>query len=284
MSILRTAATAAVTAATAVAQQPGACLRELAAGAVAVATWPLGLSDGPLSLALAGARRDEGVAPVETPVVLVHGFAGSKSNFLAVETRLRRAGFEHVVRFTYDAFTQDVPEVAQDLADCITEVLARTGAERVHLVGHSLGGVVCRWYVTELGGDEVVDLVVTIASPHDGSPLGHLGALRPRDLGRCVSQIATGSALLASLDARLTARHAAGERVDCRWVAFACDLDVVVPPTRAELHHDALDVTNVLVEGRGHLSVLLAPELAEALTCHLLAAETATPYAPAVAA
>jgi len=277
MSILRTAATAAT-------QRPRDCLRELTATAVAVATWPLGLSDGPLSLALAGACRGRGVTPVATPVVLVHGFAGSKSNFLRIETQLRRAGYERIVRFTYNAFTQGVPDVAQQLADCVTEVLARTGADRVHLVGHSLGGVVCRWFVTELGGDEVVDLVVTIASPHHGSPFGHLGTLRRNDLGRCASQIATGSALLAGLDERLTTRHAAGERIDCRWVAFSCDLDVVVPAARAELHHAGLDVTNVLVEGRGHLSVLLAPELAEAVTAHLLAAETPTSYAPAVAA
>jgi len=277
MSILRTAATT-------VATRPRDCLRELTATAVAVATWPLGLSDGPLSLALAGARRDSGVAPVGTPVVLVHGFAGSKSNFLPVETQLRRAGYERVVRFTYNAFTQAIPDVAQQLSDCVTEVLARTGADRVHLVGHSLGGVVCRWFVTELGGDEIVDLVVTIASPHDGTPLGHLGALRQHDLGRCATQIATGSALLLGLDERLTTRHEAGERVDCRWVAFSCDLDVVVPAARAELHHAALDVTNVLVVGRGHLSVLLAPELAQALTAQLLAAEAPSPYAPAVAA
>ena len=37
------------------------------------------------------------------------------------------------------------------------------------MVGHSLGGLIARYYVTRLGGDERVHTLVTLGTPHSGT-------------------------------------------------------------------------------------------------------------------
>ena len=49
------------------------------------------------------------------------------------------------------------------------QLVAETGYERMHVVGHSLGGLIARYYVTRLGGDERVHTLVTLGTPHSGT-------------------------------------------------------------------------------------------------------------------
>ena len=60
------------------------------------------------------------------------------------------------------------------LANRIDEVLAATGASQLVLIGHSMGGLVCRDYLAVAGGDKVAQLI-TLATPHQGSQLATLG-------------------------------------------------------------------------------------------------------------
>ncbi len=60
------------------------------------------------------------------------------------------------------------------LAKRIDEVLAATGASQLVLIGHSMGGLVCRDYLAVAGGDKVAQLI-TLATPHQGSQLATLG-------------------------------------------------------------------------------------------------------------
>lgn len=43
--------------------------------------------------------------------------------------------------------------------------------ERIIVIGHSMGGLDTRWMISNLGGDELVSSLVTIASPHYGTCL-----------------------------------------------------------------------------------------------------------------
>lgn len=44
------------------------------------------------------------------------------------------------------------------------------GARRVHLIAHSMGGLVSRWLVERLGGTSLVQTVTTVGTPHFGAP------------------------------------------------------------------------------------------------------------------
>ncbi|SES79075.1 esterase/lipase family protein [Geodermatophilus poikilotrophus] len=181
-----------------------------------------------------------------TPVVLVHGYGGTRSTWSPLERRLQEAGVSHLHTLTYSPFAPCVPEIARSLVRECRRAMARAGTDRVHLVGHSLGGVVVRFAVQELGLEPHVATAVTVASPHGGTP----AALLAR--GTLVASLRPGSPLLAQL--RRQARTS-----DVRWVSYYSDADLVVRPRSSRLDEPSLGASNVLVPGTGHLGIVRSP-------------------------
>ncbi len=178
-----------------------------------------------------------------TPILLVHGMVDNRMIFAVLRHRLRRRGFGRVFTINYSPMTNDIRAAARDLSGAIEELVARTGYERVHVVGHSLGGLIARYYVQRLGGDERVHTLVTLGSPHAGSLLAYGLPVR---LGR---QLRPGSDLLAEIDRPMPWCRT-------RFVAYYSDTDqVVLPHESARIEHPDLMARNVLVHGVGHMSL-----------------------------
>jgi len=207
--------------------------------------YPFGLA-GSRSLTVGQSNR--------TPVVLVHGFGANKSCFGPLTRALQAAGHDSVVAFNYNPLRHDLPELAAQLATEVARVRRVTGAAKVHLVGHSLGGLLIRYYVTQLGGHAQVDTAITIGSPHGGSWAGHLGALLGK-AGRTARRCIPGSGLLDELD------HLSHKASGVTWVAYHAPADAIVSNGSARLSSGALGATNVEVNGVGHLALLTAPHV-----------------------
>jgi len=183
------------------------------------------------------------VVAAGTPILLVHGLVDNRSVFTLLRRALRRRGFGQVLTLNYSPFTSDVRTAAAELAALVEKTCDDTGHERVHVVGHSLGGVVARYYVQRMGGDARVHTLCTLGSPHGGTLAAHLLP------SRLVRQLRPGSELLTEL-----AEPASGCRT--RFVAFWSDLDqLIVPKRAARLDHPDLRARNVLVRGVGHMSL-----------------------------
>lgn len=178
-----------------------------------------------------------------TPVLLVHGLVDNRSIFAVMRRSLRRRGFASVCSWNYSPLLRDVGQAAQDFGAHIERICAQTGHDRVHVVGHSLGGLIARYYVQRLGGDQRVDSLVTLGTPHGGSLLAHV---LPTPL---VRQLRPGSTVLREL------AEPAG-RCGTRITAVYSDLDQLVLPTSAgRCDHPDLGARNVLVRGVGHMSL-----------------------------
>ena len=185
------------------------------------------------------------VVAAGTPILLVHGLGDNRSVFTLLRRTLRRRGFGRVLTVNYSPFTQDVRTAAAALGRLVEKTCAETGYERVHIVGHSLGGIVARYYVQRMGGDARVHTLCTLGTPHAGTLTAHLWPTR------VAKQLRPGSALLEEL-----ASPAPGLRT--RFVAFWSDLDqVIVPQRSARLAHPDLAARNVLLRGVGHMSLLV---------------------------
>ena len=177
------------------------------------------------------------------PVVLVHGLIDNHSVFAVMRRSLRRRGFTSVCSWNYSPLLADVSRGAADLGRHLQRICEQTGYERVHVVGHSLGGLLARYHVQRQGGDQHVESLVTLGTPHQGSLLAHL---LPTPL---VRQLRPGSAVLQEL-----AEPAPGLRTP--MTAIYSDLDQVVVPTSAgRCDHSDLRARNVLVRGVGHMSL-----------------------------
>jgi triacylglycerol lipase len=185
-----------------------------------------------------------GLAAAETPILLVHGIVDNHSIFALLQRALRRRGFATVSSWDYGLLTRDIPTAADLLGEAIEKLAANSGYERIHVIGHSLGGLIARYYVQRLGGHTRVHTLVTLGTPHSGTE-----AARPWRKLPLLGQLTPGSPVLRAL---------AEPAPDCRtrFLVFASDLDHMVRPTgNARLEHPDLSVRNVAVHGVGHLSL-----------------------------
>jgi pimeloyl-ACP methyl ester carboxylesterase len=228
-------------------------ITELALVSAHVLMYPLGARSQPLRL---DPRCRPGDQPPEVralfaadplaarvPVVLVHGLVDNHSIFAVMRRSLRRRGFAHVCSWNYSPLLSDVSRGAADLGAHLQRICEQTGHDRVHVVGHSLGGLIARYHVQRQGGDRAVESLVTLGTPHQGSVLAHL---LPTPL---VRQLRPGSPVLREL-----AEPAPGIRTPV--TAVYSDLDQVVIPTAAgRCDHPDLRARNVLVRGVGHMSL-----------------------------
>ncbi|HUR15011.1 MAG TPA: alpha/beta fold hydrolase [Mycobacteriales bacterium] len=183
------------------------------------------------------------VVAAGTPIILLHGLVDNGSIFVTLRRSLRRRGFGRVITLNYSPLSQDVRQVAQRLSALVEKTCQETGYEKVHVVGHSLGGVVARYYVQRLGGHSRVHTLCTLGSPHAGTQAARL---LPSPL---VKQLRPGSDLMAEL-------AEPAPQVTTRFVAFWSDLDeLIVPKRSARLEHPDLSARNVLLRGVGHMSL-----------------------------
>ncbi|GAA4348020.1 hypothetical protein GCM10023145_07800 [Angustibacter luteus] len=192
-----------------------------------------------------------------TPILLVHGMVDNRSIFTLLRRGLLRRGFGRVHSINYSPLTTDIRVAAERLAAEVEAIAADTGYERLHVVGHSLGGLIARYYVQRLGGDERVHTLVTLGTPHGGTLPAYL---LPARLGR---QLRPGSDLLAELD-----DPSAGCRT--RFVAYWSDLDqMIVPQRNARMLHPDLTVRNELVSRVGHMSLPIDPRVVHGICSEL---------------
>ncbi len=208
------------------------------------------------------------------PVLLVHGLIDNRSIFTVMRRGLRRRGFAQVCTWNYSPLLRDIAEGAADLGAHIERICAQTGHDRVHVVGHSLGGLIARHHVQRQGGSRRVASLVTLGTPHGGSVLAHL---LPTPL---VRQLRPGSPVL---------RELAEPAPD--WstpmTAVYSDLDQMVVPTRAgRCDHPDLRARNVLVRGVGHMTLPFHRGVVDEVAATLAGVRPAAParLAPAAVA
>lgn len=188
------------------------------------------------------------------PVVLVHGFGHNAGAWSGLATRLAAAGFFDLSTVTY-GIDDDVPQIAARITEQVDAITTARDVDRVHLVGHSLGGVAIRYWYDVLGGDEQTDAVVTLGAPLRGVIWSRLPLLRPpgRDL-------APGSRVNTALGRR--------RRGHDQWTTIGGTFDFVVPPARAHL-----DDTEAVDVATGHAGLLRSARAAGEVCIALLHAE-----------
>ncbi|NEB08630.1 alpha/beta fold hydrolase [Streptomyces coelicoflavus] len=105
-----------------------------------------------------------------TPVVFVHGYTGSASNWVTAMSVFRLNGWSgsDLFAYEYDSYGDNVTN-ARGLASFVDDVKARTGASQVAIVNHSMGGLVSQYYLKVLGGHSSVSHLASIAGANHGT-------------------------------------------------------------------------------------------------------------------
>lgn len=120
------------------------------------------------------------LARLSAPILLVHGIM-----LVGTRVHLGLTSFDRKIIAAlevdgFDVFLPALPAIAppQDRADylrrAIDDVLRRTGAARVHVIAHSQAGVDVRLLLDDPRVVGKIASVVTLASPHHGTPLAEV--------------------------------------------------------------------------------------------------------------
>ncbi|MBJ3808478.1 esterase/lipase family protein [Streptomyces flavofungini] len=205
------------------------------------------------------------------PVLLLHGFIDNRSVFVLLRRNLAQHGRQHLESLNYSPLTCDIRTAAELLGRHIEEICERTGHDRVDIVGHSLGGLIARYYAQRLGGDARVRTLVTLGTPHSGTRVAPLADAHP-----IVRQMRPDSDVVAELR-----EPAPGCRT--RFMSFWSELDQIMDPVEtACVDHPDLLARNIRVSGIGHLALPVHPAVATAIRQALDLAESG--MAPAASA
>lgn len=188
------------------------------------------------------------------PIIVVHGYAMNRAGFLLLAHRLSQAGLGPVFGFEYWTLGRTAA-AARQLGWFIDEVRAATGATEVDVIGHSMGGVVARYYVALTGGDDHVKTLVTLGSPHGGTDVSSFG------IGHASRELVLGSALVTRLGTTPPPAHT-------KLVVIASRADALVPGDRQPAIPGA---ETILFDDLGHVALLGSRRVAAAIIDRLRA-------------
>lgn len=233
---------------------------EAAAVGRAAGTYLVGLRDPHDEdiIEIVDCNHPEGTPCLTTPVFLVHGFTHNWSGWFPLLELLGQRGYHRFVRFNYESIGDPPEEIGGAFARRVYEVKKRLGTTRVHVVGHSLGGVVARYWAVVLGGADELGQAVTLGSPIAGTPWSYL-PFAPRGL----RELRPGSELVAILTG--------GDDDRSAWTTIGGGQDILVPGDYAHF----AGTTRRDFAAVGHVGLLYDEEVLAATADALVAAEPA---------
>jgi pimeloyl-ACP methyl ester carboxylesterase len=198
------------------------------------------------------------------PVVLVHGLYHNRSAWVLLARRLARAGFTDLHAHEYNSFTGQFADAVDGLCRTVDRLLGPRPGARVILVGHSLGGLVCRAAAADPRLRGRVAAVVALGSPHGGSELARLG-MGPMARGLIPGRVAAEGGIPAMLDAL--------PEPDCPRLALISPVDDFVFPLSC-LRPDRPGWEERMVPPMGHVFMLYSERVAAMTTDFLRQAES----------
>lgn len=182
-----------------------------------------------------------------TPTLLLNGLFANQACWLWFKRQLKSHGIDNVVTMNLSCWHSE--EVLTELlAKRVDELRHQLGVQKVNLVGHSFGGIVARNYVQLRGGENKVERLVCLGSPHAGSKLA------PFSFSPLGKLLIPGSSFLQKLNTE-TARTAIPTTV-----IYTRKDNMVLPNNNCQLpwgEHIALD-------GMGHTSLIYRAEAIKA--------------------
>lgn len=189
------------------------------------------------------------------PVVLVHGFLGTRATMEPLTRRFQKDG-RPVFSYAYGTFnTAAIQESSRGLLRHLEIISQEYGSERVDVVGFSMGGLLSLYALKMLGGAKYVRSLAMLGTPLRGSWLSLAGALTIGAMSPSAWQLLPPAKILETIretplpsGVRLAQFHATGD--------LFCPNPGRLPEVSAE---------DYLIAKGGHSSLIVAPHFYDGL-------------------
>jgi pimeloyl-ACP methyl ester carboxylesterase len=198
------------------------------------------------------------------PVLLLHGYGCNSGYWSHLVPRLDAAGISHA-SVDLEPLTGDIDGYAPLVERAVEALRTATGADKVIIVAHSMGGLVARAWMRACGSARVAR-VITLGTPHHGTCLAAFGlGLNAAQMRR----VAQG-------------RAARDEPPECAWLrALAANEDAAARALVTSIfsHHDNIiapqtsselpGARNLAFGGVGHVALGRNPRVLDAVMAEI---------------
>ncbi|MGN6388408.1 MAG: lipase family alpha/beta hydrolase [Burkholderiaceae bacterium] len=225
--------------------------------------WRATLYASSWSMAFPRRGRFPTAAPdADCAALLVHGYGCNAGFWRPLGKVLLAAGVPHCAITLEPAFGS-IDDYAAPIADAVRRLQAETGARRIVVVAHSMGGLALRACLRQ-DALAAVTSIVTLGTPHHGTVLARYG------LGKNCRQMArppdgAGEWLRRLADAETPALRA-------RFVSIRSRHDNIVAPQASACLQGA---RNIALDGIGHVEMGSHPRVLELVMAEIARASAA---------
>lgn len=127
-------------------------------------------------------------------LIMVHGLIGDTSDKAKIMKRIKDNNsvqkrtlsdvYDILLTFDYESMHRKIQKTGKDLKQKLEAVGIKKGhGKEVHIIAHSMGGLVSRWYMEQEGGLAVINHFIQVGSPNLGSPIASKAQLATTALG-----------------------------------------------------------------------------------------------------
>ncbi|KQZ30358.1 triacylglycerol lipase [Duganella sp. Root1480D1] len=187
--------------------------------------------------------------PRGLPVLLVHGYGANGGFWVHLAAQLEERGYSHATVDLEPVFG-DIEDFAVQLEQGVQGLLAASRSEKVVIVAHSMGGLVARAWLRRFGAAHVAR-IITLATPHHGTDLAHMGP------GRNAGQMRRDAEWLAQLNAADRGQRGLFTSI------YSWHDNIIAPQDSCHLP----GARNIALHGIGHVGMGRHP----AISSHILA-------------
>ncbi len=189
------------------------------------------------------------------PIVLIHGYFHNLSGYFVLSQKLKRRGWTHIHPINLKTYTWSIEKMAREVKKQVESVIKNTRHKKVDIIGHSLGGLVGRYYVQNLGGYKNVENLISLAAPNWGTELAIFG------IGPSAKQMRPDAEFIDRINTDID--NLRKVHYFSIWSPFDA---LIIPPTNAILRGAG---KNIRIDFVGHIGMLYSDRVFE-LICKIM--------------
>src|SRR3990167_10232137 len=182
------------------------------------------------------------------PILFIHGYMHHSVVFLYMIKTIKKAGYNSIFTINLNKPFSSIEVFSQEMKIKVTEIKKNTNSNKIHIIAHSMGGVVAAYYALFLDKEESIDKLITICSPLNGTYAAFAGA------GKCAYEMRKNSIFINNLNKKIL------EDNSINFYHIATKTDQLIIPYKSALTNKKLK-KEFIFDGIGHAKILFTKKV-----------------------